>query len=361
MPLCKRRYRFIFVVIIALAAVSCGREAPVFAPGNLTVTSTPAGAAIFVNGADTGEITPHTFAGLEANLYDVTVQLTDFISNPGHLGVDLAPLDDLTLSFTLSQTGLLVTSQPAGARVFIDGTDTGQFTPATVGGLAPGAANVSLALDTYLITPAEFTVEVVAGVVTSVPADAFALEPQRTVILEGFANVDCIPCPQLTDNLVSMAAKPEFSTDRFLYLEYSVSWPNFTDPLFLHNPAENTDRFTDYLVLGAPAVYADGIQLADALDGPAMEAAALADLATDPGFGIRVSADFPTPAVPVTVTLTHHAHQHPPRPPPVTPLADTVPDRHALRPRPGRRPATVRRALVFRGFFASGGFLGASV
>jgi len=293
--------------MIVVGLVACGRQAPVFAPGNLTVTSTPDSAAIFIDGQDTGAFTPHLFADLDANLYNVRVQLADHISTPDHISVDLAPLDDLTLAFALSQTGLQVTSNPAGAAIFIDGTDTGEITPATIGGLSAGVVDVSLTLPTYLVSPASLPVTISEGSVASVPDSAFSIVPQRTVVLEGFANVDCIPCPQLTANLVAMADKPGFGPDRVLYLEYSVSWPNFTDPLYLYNPSENTDRFTDYLVLAAPAVYEDGHQLGDALNANAMEAAALLALQTDPGFAIALNADFTNPTVPVTVTLDPRA------------------------------------------------------
>ena len=59
----------------AFLGTGCGREAPVYAPGAISVTSVPPGAAILFDGVDTGEITPHTFADLPANRYRVTVSL----------------------------------------------------------------------------------------------------------------------------------------------------------------------------------------------------------------------------------------------------------------------------------------------
>ncbi|MDX2474371.1 MAG: PEGA domain-containing protein [Candidatus Krumholzibacteria bacterium] len=291
------------ILVIVAALASCGRVAPTFEPGNIAVTSAPAGAAIFLNGQDSGKITPFSFVGLDADLYEISVILPDFISTPTSIPVDLAPLDDITLDFALSQTGLSITSEPAGAAINIDGTDTGQVTPATIGGLSAGQVEIALSLDTYLISPAVFTADVTEGAVSTVPTETFTLRPQRTVILEGFANTNCGPCPQLTDNLVAMSNKPQFGPDRVLYLEFSVNWPNPADPLFLHNQSENTDRFTDYFVLGAPALYTNGVQLDDALDAPAMEASLLADLQTDPGFRVDVTADFTNPSIPVTVTL----------------------------------------------------------
>jgi len=293
----------LWVFLAVLGLTSCGREAPSFAPGDVTVTSSPAGAGVFIDGTDTGQVTPFSFVGLDANLYNFSVQLPEFISTPTSLQVDLRPLDTINLEFTLSQTGLLITSEPAGATVFLDGTDSGHVTPATIAGLGAGPVEIALTLDTYLVTPASFTATVVADTVIAVPAETFAMRSQRTVILEGFGNINCGPCPQLTANLVAMADKPGFGLDRVIYLEFSVNWPNPADPLYLYNPVENSDRFTEYFVLGAPALYADGSGLPDALDAPAMEARVLAELEIDPGFRIDVTADFTNPSVPVTVTL----------------------------------------------------------
>jgi hypothetical protein len=289
---------------LVLGATSCGRQEPSFAPGNITVVSTPPGAAILFDGRDTGQVTPYTFVGLEADLYNISVVLPDFVATPNSVPVDLSPLDEITLDFALSQTGLEITSSPAGAKIFLDGIDSGRLTPATIAGLAAGLVDVSLALDTYVVTPALLPVTVLADSILSVPAASFRLQPQRTIMLEGFANIDCGPCPQLADNLVAMSENPAFGPDRVLYIEFSLDFPNAFDPLYLDNAAENFDRFrTDYFILGAPALFVDGVKLDDALDAAAMETRILVDLQTDPGFRIDVSADFSNSSVPVTVTL----------------------------------------------------------
>lgn len=297
------KWRLVPAIAVLLSLAACGRVAPTFAPGDITVTSTPPGAAIFIDGQDTGEITPHTFAGLEADLYNISVRLPDHVSTPGVVPVDLSPLDDVTLEFALSETGLLITSQPSGAAISINGNDTGEVTPATIAGLEAGPTDISLSLDTYVVSPASYTVDVIADSVLALPPETFSLRSQRTVVVEGFANTNCGPCPQLAANLLAMVAKPEFTPDRVLYLEFSVNWPNPVDPLFQYNPTENTDRFTEYLVLGAPSLYANGVKLPDALNASAMEDAVLADLQTDPGFLIDVTADFTSTQIPVTVTL----------------------------------------------------------
>ena len=286
-----------------LLLASCGAEEPTFEPGNIVVTSDPEGAAIFLDGQDSGFITPHALTGLDPAIYLVSVELADFVPDPDVVSVDLKPLDTLPVDFALSQTGFRINS-PAGARILVDLVDTGRIVPASVAGLEPGTVMVSLEMDGFLVVPSQYEVTIVDKQITEIPDDVFVTRAQKTVILEGFANVSCIPCPELTDHLVAMAAKPEFSSDRVLYLEFSVSWPELGDPFFLANPQENSDRFNTYPVIGAPDLYVDGAKQADALNADDMELAVLAALESDPGFLVDVTADFTNANVPVTVTLT---------------------------------------------------------
>ncbi len=282
--------------------VSCGAQAPTFEPGNIIVTSEPAGAAIFLDGDDTGFITPHTLTGLDPAIYQVTVELGDFVSFPDTASVVLKPLDTLQVDFSLSQTGFRIQS-PVGARILVDGNNTGKIVPAAVAGLEPGTVMVSLDLDGYLVLPEQFEVTILDKEITDIPDDTFSTRSKKTVILEGFSNVSCPPCPQMTDNLVAMAEKPEFTSDRMLFIEFAVSWPELADPFFLANPAENSARYSLYNVLGAPDLYIDGARQANALDAADMENSVLMALESDPGFLVEVIADFSSSTVPVTVTL----------------------------------------------------------
>ena len=235
------RFLALWLLLAGLSLLaSCGAEAPWFAPieqqdpGNIIIRSTPAGAAIFLNGEDKNAVTPDTLQGLDPGTYQGTVELADHISDPDTVEVVLQPAE----------------------------TDSAVF----------------------MLTP--------------------SVTAKKVVILEGFSNVSCPPCPELTDNLVAMMEKPEFTSDRVQFLEFAVSWPQLADPFFLANPQENSDRFNAYGVAEAPDLYIDGVRQADALDATAMENAVLAAMETDPGFEIAVTADFSSATVPVTVILT---------------------------------------------------------
>lgn len=293
------------LLAVAVALGACGRVAPRFEPANLTVTSTPAGAAIVLDGNDTGQVTPYRFTGLTAAPHEVRVILDEWFSEPESIPVDLRPLDDVEIDFTLLQTGVRVTSEPAGARIVIDGIDTGKVTPATVGGLQPGIVRVSLALDTWLCVPESREVTVVEGQVVVVPASSLGLRSRRTVLLESFGNVSCATCADAAENLVTLTGTPGFGADRAVYLEFSVSWPNPVDPFYQANPGENADRYTYYYVLGAPALYVNGTAQADPLNLGQCTAAVAAQWEHDPGFLIDLAT---RPgiggALTVTATLT---------------------------------------------------------
>jgi hypothetical protein len=200
---------------------------------------------------------------------------------------------------------IIVRSTPTGAAIFLGGVAQNTVTPDTLRSLDPGTYEVTVELTDHDSDPEMVSVDLASAETDSaVFTLTLSVRAKKVVILEGFSNVSCPPCPELTDNLVAMVAKPEFPVDRVQFLEFAVSWPQLADPFFLANPQENQDRFGMYSVPAAPDLYIDGVQQADALDADAMEAAVLAAMDEDPGFEIEVSANFSSSTVPVTVILT---------------------------------------------------------
>ncbi len=288
----------------ALPGGGCGRVAPTFEPATLTVRSTPAGAAILIDGRDTGQVTPFTFTGVSPAAHDVRVDLPEWHADPEVIPVDLRPLDDVAVDFALFQTGVRVTSDPAGARILVDGVDSGKVTPATVAGLQPGTVHISLEMDTWLCVPTTVAVDVVEGSVAEVTPQQLGLRSRRTVMLESFGNVNCGTCAQAAGNLVDLCARDGYGPDRALFVEYSVSWPNPTDPMYLANPAENAERYTFYRVMATPLFFIDGVAQPDALDpvGPVTAVADRWDV--DPGFLVDVAATAVAGGASVTTAVT---------------------------------------------------------
>ena len=306
-PTARRACGALAAAVLALAALGggCGRVAPTYEPATLTVRSTPASAAILIDGRATGQVTPFTFTGVSAETHQVRVDLAEWYADPEVVPVDLRPLDDVAIDFALFQTGVRVTSEPAGAHILVGGVDSGKVTPATVAGLVPGTVDISLAMDTWLCVPASRPVTVAEGTVTEVSPQQLQLRSRRTVMLESFGNVNCGTCAQAAGNLVNLCARDGYGPDRALFVEYSVSWPNPTDPMYLANPTENAERYTFYWVMATPLLLIDGVAQPDALDAAGPVAAVAGRWDVDPGFLVDVAAEpGVAAAVPVDVTLT---------------------------------------------------------
>ncbi len=294
------------LTLVTTTLVSCGREAPFYEPGQIAVASSPAGAAIFLDGNDTGLATPDTLSNLAANRYEVAVALDGYVVFPLSQGVEVHPLTVATPdTFVLSRTGLSIDSDPPGAEIFLAGAATGRVTPAVLGGLLPGPVRVHVQRAGFYHPPA-VEVTVVQDVVTGIPADTFRLRSRRTVMLEGFSNVDCAGCPDLAVNMHDLQDREGFGLDRVFYLKYSLSFPGPQDP---HTTAYQDQRAGYYLVPSIPALFLDGVRANGSSANSTPFATELEPLVTanwsdDPGFLLDVTADLSLTDVPATVIIT---------------------------------------------------------
>ncbi|WAI01765.1 PEGA domain-containing protein [Methanogenium organophilum] len=119
-------------------------------PGNLTVTSHPEEAWIWLNGVNTTEQTNTTLEGISPGTYDVTVQKQGY-ETPANETVTVVSNATTAISFDLiRQTGILqVNSTPSGASVYLNGTDTGALTNVTLSDRPVGTYNVTVVKDGY--------------------------------------------------------------------------------------------------------------------------------------------------------------------------------------------------------------------
>jgi hypothetical protein len=313
-PMILRRVApFCALLLLVLMAASCGLETPSYEPGNVAVFSNPPGALIFVDDDPTGLVTPDTLLGLERGTYQVSVVLDGFVSDFDSRTAVVSPLTTTMVdTFLLSPTTLVVTSEPEGASIFLNGEDIQRVTPATLVGVPGGEVEISLLLDGYLVAPASTTFTVIDGQANELPAETFAFRYRHTVLFEGFSNVSCQGCPDMAVNMDELMHRDGFGLDRVLYVKYSMSWPSPSDPHYLYNQDENNDRMFYYqsdLGAGIPVLAMEGFKVtgtsanstpyADEIE-PMVEA----NQALDPGFIIDVTADFSSTDVPVQVTLT---------------------------------------------------------
>jgi serine/threonine-protein kinase len=99
--------------------------------GEARITSSPAGAKITIGGASQAKwITPYTLAQLQPGKYDVTVAKAGYVSQTKEITVTGGKQASATFELVQAGSTINVTSEPAGASIFLDGRATGKSTPA---------------------------------------------------------------------------------------------------------------------------------------------------------------------------------------------------------------------------------------
>jgi hypothetical protein len=175
------RWRRIAVVALAVTALAEGgiiaarslRKPPPPKPGTLSVQTNPPGVAVFVDGIARGN-TPARLS-LEAGSHIVELRgrgVPRVI--PVNVTAGAESTQYLELPVTPSSGSLLVQSEPAGARVAVDGVDHGAA-PVSVADLSPGEHEVVLqsnggpAVRQRVVIQAGVTSSILAPVATATP------------------------------------------------------------------------------------------------------------------------------------------------------------------------------------------------
>jgi hypothetical protein len=116
------------------------------------ISSKPPGADVFINGAKQSGQTPVTLP-LAPGQYNLVLRLPGHEAYAGSIQIKdniQTRLDDVILSekSAMRVAWAQVNSDPKGAEIIVDGTSTGQFTPARVQ-MPAGLHNVTLRLNGY--------------------------------------------------------------------------------------------------------------------------------------------------------------------------------------------------------------------
>ena len=128
--------------------------------GSIAVTSTPTGAAIFLDGVDTGDVTNATLTA-PAGEHTVTVTKPGYADASATVTVEHDKTVPIHFGLVPPTGSLAVTSTPDGARIFLDGLETGEMTNATLVSVPAGGHTVRVERDGY--REAEAAVTVTAG------------------------------------------------------------------------------------------------------------------------------------------------------------------------------------------------------
>ncbi len=142
--------RLIFATLtIAVLAIFTGcdnKETNPLNPdtGKLFVTSSPTNADVFVNGTNRGK-TGDSLT-LNAGTYSVTLKKTLYKDTT--FSVTVVANQTVTRNITLKVASFTISSTPAGAKIYLNGVNTGSVTPAGIT-LALGTNTITLSLSGY--------------------------------------------------------------------------------------------------------------------------------------------------------------------------------------------------------------------
>jgi hypothetical protein len=126
-------------------------QAPAIVPGQLNVTSTPAGAQIQVDGQNNpGWITPYNLPGLTPGNHIVVITKPGFAPETRTLDIASGSKSFLQVQLASLSAVVVIASDPAGVEVWMDGKDTGKATPAQISVDKPGSHSFVFKKQGYL-------------------------------------------------------------------------------------------------------------------------------------------------------------------------------------------------------------------
>jgi hypothetical protein len=107
--------------------------APVVVPGQITVDSTPQGAQVQLDGAtDPTWVTPLSVSSLDPGPHSITISKSGYVTDSRTVKVVSGTKSSVVVHLNQLSATLSVTSNPAGANIYVDGRDMGKLTPAQV-------------------------------------------------------------------------------------------------------------------------------------------------------------------------------------------------------------------------------------
>lgn len=119
------------------------------APGQLTVSSNPAGAQITFDGSPLC-VAPCTLTGIAPGQHTILASKSGYGSENRNLVLAAGANSTISISLGAQTAKLSVASSPAGAVILVDGQDTGKLSPAQFILNRPGAHTVVLRRAGYL-------------------------------------------------------------------------------------------------------------------------------------------------------------------------------------------------------------------
>lgn len=138
-------------IISSFVMIRCTENHVLPTLGTIFVTSDPLGAEIFLDGENTGKVTPDSLVDLLTGDYQITLKRNEFVDSSFTVNVNNTETRsfDLFLNESDPEGEISLTSSPSGVMIYLEGVNTNQTTPATFSNLERGTYNFSLRLNLY--------------------------------------------------------------------------------------------------------------------------------------------------------------------------------------------------------------------
>ena len=161
----------ILLIVSSLLLISCSNEDNLVTPsvvikGSIFITSIPSGAEIWLQGVNTSQITPDTLINLTPGSYLITLKLQNYNDTTFVVSVDEGQITSMSVTLLINLGSIYVSSNPAGAEIWLDGVNTSLTTPNIVTDVLEGLHSVTLKLQDYYDTT--FVVSVIGGQISVV-------------------------------------------------------------------------------------------------------------------------------------------------------------------------------------------------
>ncbi|MEI6841222.1 MAG: PEGA domain-containing protein [Methanomicrobiales archaeon] len=139
--------------------------------GSISIQSNPTGAKIYLDSVDTGFVTPKTIVNVSAGNHTIRCSLAGYSDNSQTITVSAGQTVSVSIDLArIPVTGSIsIQSNPSGARIYVDNTDTGFLTPRTIVNVSAGSHSIRCSLNGY--SDNSQTITVSAGQAVSVSID----------------------------------------------------------------------------------------------------------------------------------------------------------------------------------------------
>ena len=278
------------LAIVILLMVSCNTnpptspENPLPQLGKAYITSNIVDAEIWLDNITTGKFTPDTIE-TTIGTHTVTLRKTNYIDVSKVIEIIKDSVVSFNISLTEESGKVYVTSNAAGAQIFIDLVNSGKVTPDTIV-TTPGIHQISLERAFFISSTRE--VEVLKDSLINLDIVLDEIPASNIVLLEDFANVSCNPCV-ISNKIIETLTNETYGRDKLVAVKFPTNFPAPNDLFYLAAKEICDARISYYSVFFAPTTVIDGIIKPVSTDSNSVKAAVDQRLQKDLKFRMYVS------------------------------------------------------------------------